>query len=267
MYFISFNINSIRARMHQLAALVDQYQPCVIGLQETKVHDDEFPVSDVEALGLHVIYHGQKGHYGVAICSSIKPTNVVKGFPTDSEESQKRFIGAEYDIEGIGSCWLYNGYYPQGDNIAHESKFPAKQKYYRDLTAFLTDTHDMQKQHVVVMGDNNIAYNEADIGIGADNAKRWLRSGKASFQPVEREWFKALLATGLSDTSGPMKDTFTWFDYRSKGFDREPKRGLRIDYILASDPLKQQVLATGVDYQIRAMEKPSDHAPIWCQIA
>ncbi|HAD48810.1 MAG TPA: exodeoxyribonuclease III, partial [Idiomarina sp.] len=69
MKFISFNINGIRARLHQLQALIDKHQPDVIGLQETKVHDDQFPLSDVEAMGYHVIYHGQKGHYGVALMS------------------------------------------------------------------------------------------------------------------------------------------------------------------------------------------------------
>ena len=81
MKIISFNINGLRARLHQLQALIDKHQPDVIGLQEIKVHDEAFPVADVEAMGYHVEFHGQKGHYGVAIMSKQKPLKVAKGFP------------------------------------------------------------------------------------------------------------------------------------------------------------------------------------------
>ena len=66
MKFVSFNINGLRARPHQLEAIVEKHQPDVIGLQETKVHDDMFPLEEVAKLGYNVFYHGQKGHYGVA---------------------------------------------------------------------------------------------------------------------------------------------------------------------------------------------------------
>lgn len=67
MKVISFNINGLRARLHQLQALIDKHQPDVIGLQEIKVHDEAFPRQEVEAMGYQVYFHGQKAHYGVAI--------------------------------------------------------------------------------------------------------------------------------------------------------------------------------------------------------
>ena len=73
MKIVSFNINGLRARPHQLAALIERHQPDVIGLQETKVADDQFPQAEIEALGYHVHYHGQKGHYGVALLSRQAP--------------------------------------------------------------------------------------------------------------------------------------------------------------------------------------------------
>ncbi|WP_031333251.1 endonuclease/exonuclease/phosphatase family protein, partial [Yersinia pestis] len=73
MKFVSFNINGLRARPHQLAAIIEQHQPDVIGLQETKVHDDMFPLEDVSQHGYHVFYHGQKGHYGVALLTKEQP--------------------------------------------------------------------------------------------------------------------------------------------------------------------------------------------------
>ncbi len=113
------------------------------------------------------------------------------------------------------------------------------------------------------MGDMNISPTDLDIGIGEENRKRWLRTGKCSFLPEEREWMDRLMSWGLVDTfrhANPQTaDRFSWFDYRSKGFD--DNRGLRIDLLLASQPLAECCVETGIDYEIRSMEKPSDHAP------
>jgi exodeoxyribonuclease-3 len=81
MKIISININGIRARLHQLQALIDKHQPDIIGLQEIKVHNDQFPVADVEAMGYHVYFHGQKGHYGVAMMCKKPAIEVQYGLP------------------------------------------------------------------------------------------------------------------------------------------------------------------------------------------
>lgn len=262
---ISFNINGIRARQHQLEAIKDQLDPDIMGLQETKVHDDAFPLADVESLGWHVEFFGQKSHYGVALVSKTKPEFVQKGFPTDDDESQKRFIHCRYDINGK-KLDVINGYFPQGENRKHETKFPAKEKFYQDLNHYL-DNDLKDADHIVVMGDMNISPEDTDIGIGPQNQKRWLQQGKCSFLPEEREWYQALLSRNLADTYRKhfpdSNDTFSWFDYRSKGFDDDPKRGLRIDHILTSPALYESCIDAGVSYEIRGTEKPSDHAPIW----
>ena len=87
MKIVSFNINGLRARPHQLAALIDKHQPDVIGLQETKVADEQFPEAEIRQLGYHVHYHGQKGHYGVALLSRQAPLSLHKGFPGDAEDA------------------------------------------------------------------------------------------------------------------------------------------------------------------------------------
>ena len=119
------------------------------------------------------------------------------------------------------------------------------------------------------MGDVNISPQDCDIGIGADNAKRWLKTGKCSFLPEEREWLEKVKAWGLTDSYRALNpecsDRFSWFDYRSRGFEAEPKRGLRIDLIMATAPLMAKCTATGIDYALRGMEKPSDHCPIWAE--
>ncbi|WP_227429575.1 exodeoxyribonuclease III [Psychrobacter sp. I-STPA6b] len=262
--FVSFNINGIRARQHQLEALREVINPDVIGLQETKVHDEQFPLSQVESLGYHVEYFGQKAHYGVALLSKSAPIYVHKGFPTDSEESQKRFIHARYEFDGQ-EVDVLNGYFPQGESRSHETKFPMKRAYYASLMAYI-DELIAQERALIVMGDMNIAPQDIDVGIGEVNAKRWLKTGKCSFLPEEREWYSSLMSRELYDTYRlhyPESQELSWFDYRSRGFNDDPKRGLRIDHILCTPNLKSHCQDAGISYQLRGMDKPSDHAPIW----
>ena len=264
MKVVSFNINGIRARLHQLSALVEKHQPDVIGLQEIKVHNEQFPVADVEALGYHVYFHGQKSHYGVAMLTKKEPTAVQYGFPTDDEDAQRRMIMVTLATQDGKSVRVLNGYFPQGENEKHETKYPAKRKFYADLMGYLNNDVTPE-DNVIIMGDLNISPADNDIGIGEDNRKRWLRTGKCSFLPEEREWIQTLYKWGLTDSYRAQHpntdDQFSWFDYRSKGFN--DNRGLRIDHILATAPIHSVLKETGIDYALRGIDKPSDHAPIW----
>jgi exodeoxyribonuclease III len=266
---VSFNVNSVRIRLHQLKAVIDRHDPDFIGLQETKVTDADFPVDAIKALGYYVEFTGQKTHYGVALLSKYPFQKVFKGFAGGSEEEQKRFIGGTFDVNG-NKITVLNGYFPQGESRDHPTKFPNKRRYYADLLSHLT-AHHTPDDAVIVMGDMNISHQDIDIGIGEENRKRWLKTGKCSFLPEEREWLNNLLAWGLCDTYRTLKpdaaDRFSWFDYRSRGFEDTPKRGLRIDLILASPNLNQRCVDAGMDYDIRAMEQPSDHCPIYCEFS
>ncbi len=268
MKLVSFNTNSIRTRRHQLEKLVEVHSPDIIGIQETKVQDVDFPLSMVEELGYHATFHGQKTHYGVAILSRQPPVEVRKGFTHDGNDTQRRLISADFKLDDGNILTVINGYFPQGESRDHETKFPAKKKFYRDLLALLQSDYDPE-QAVVVMGDMNVAPLDQDIGIGPDNAKRWLKTGKCSFLPEEREWLQKLADWGLADTFRhhypDVDDKFSWFDYRSRGFEREPKRGLRIDLIMATRPLMERSTDAGISYDIRTMTKPSDHCPVWAR--
>ncbi|MDI5892270.1 exodeoxyribonuclease III [Halomonas rhizosphaerae] len=274
MRLVSFNINGIRARLHQLAALVETHRPAVIGLQETKVQDSEFPVAAVETLGYRVFYHGQKGHYGVALLVDTaqcgEPEAIFHGFPDDGEQAQRRMIGGRVRLGGGDPVTVWNGYFPQGENVEHPVKFPHKRAFYAQLQRLL-ETQHRPDERLAVMGDFNISPEESDIGIGEANRRRWLREGKTSFQPVEREWLAGIKAWGLTDSYRlcypTADDRFSWFDYRSRGFERDPRRGLRIDHILVSAPLAEKVTDAGIDYDLRGMQKPSDHAPVWTELA
>lgn len=269
MKIVSFNVNSIRSRLHQLRALEEKHRPDIIGLQETKVQDPDFPKAAIEELGYRVAFHGQKTHYGVALLFREEPLEVRLGFPDAGDEEQKRFISARFRLLSGETLEVINGYFPQGENRDHPVKFPAKRKFYADLRHYL-DTRCDPGKALVLMGDFNVAPVDLDIGIGEENARRWLRTGKTCFLPEEREWFAKLSDWGLYDsfrTLNPqVDDRFSWFDYRSRGFEREPKRGLRIDHILLTRKLLAGCRETGIDYDIRAMEKPSDHCPVWAEI-
>jgi len=268
MIIVSFNVNSVRLRLHQLQALTDKLAPDVIGLQETKVTDEQFPVDSLKEMGYHTAYAGQKTHYGVAMLSKTPMSDVSIGFTTDDESAQKRLVTATVDSPKGVPVTVINGYFPQGENRKHDVKFPAKEKFYRDLQSKMEHEHSAD-ENLLVIGDFNIAPVDEDLGIGPNNVKRWLRSGATSFLPEEREWMQRLCDWGLDDSYRKLypekDDKFSWFDYRSKGFDRDPKRGLRIDHLLCTRHLTPQLVESGIDYDIRAMEKPSDHCPVWSE--
>lgn len=266
---ISFNVNSIRTRMHQLQALIAKHQPDFIGLQETKVTDNDFPIEEVRSLGYDVEFFGQKTHYGVAIMSRHPFKRVIKGFPGDADDAQRRFIGGQFDTP-LGEVTLLNGYFPQGESRDHPVKFPNKEKFYADLQSFLGKEFSANQQ-LILMGDMNISHQDIDIGIGEVNRKRWLKTGKCSFLPEEREWLNRLLSWGLHDSFRKLNpdenNLFSWFDYRSAGFEDNPRRGLRIDLILTTESLLSKCKDTGIDYEIRGMDRPSDHCPVWAEFA
>ena len=268
MKIVSFNINSIRARPHQLIHIRDTLNPDVIGIQETKVNDPEFPIDEIKEIGYHPEFWGQKGHYGVAILSKEKPHEIVKGFSKDKIDDQKRFIQATFKWKKQ-KIVILNGYFPQGENRSHETKFPKKIKFYNDLKKHIKKIQKTE-ENIIVMGDFNVAPTELDIGIGEVNAKRWLRDGKTAFLPEEIEMWNQIKNLGFIDSwrnQNPDEGSiFSWFDYRSRMFDDNPKRGLRIDHILISDNLKASMTKTGIDYEARSMEKPSDHCPIWIEL-
>ena len=164
---------------------------------------------------------------------------------------------------------IMNGYFPQGENRSHETKFPKKIKFYNDLKNHIKKLKKIEK-NLIVMGDFNVAPTDLDIGIGEQNVKRWLRDGKTAFLPEEIEMWNTIKDLGFVDSwrkQNPSEGSiYSWFDYRSRMFDDDPKRGLRIDHILISQNIEDSIVDTGIDYSARAMEKPSDHCPIWVEL-
>ena len=257
---ICFNINGLRARPHQLKALKEKYDPDIIALQEIKVSDEDFPDQIPTELGFNYYNYGQKGFHGVAIFSKQPPISVIKGLEGGEDESQKRYIQCDYDTN-VGIVSVCNSYFPQGENRKHPDKFPYKDRYYKRITKHIENL----STNVVLNGDFNIAPNRNDIGRNEDGIKRWLSQGHTAFLPEEIEWYKKLTDLGLVDIwreRNPNSTKCSWFDYRSRGFDQDPKRGLRIDHFLLSKDVQEKYINSEIDHELRAMEKPSDHCPV-----
>lgn len=264
MKFISFNINGIRAHIHQLLKIIVVHNPDIIGLQETKVDDFSFPLANFENLGYNICFSGQKSYNGVAIFSKKKINLICKQFSTDFlEKNRSRIIVGKF-FSKIGEINIINVYFPQGDNRKNFLKFLEKKKFYKNFIKYINNNFS-KESHIVIIGDMNISQDEYDIGIGEKNKNIWLKNEKCSFLPEEKKWIGELKSFGLIDTfrkkNPNIKNKFSWFDYRFNSFKKN--KGLRIDLILVTDVLFSYCVDVGIDYKIREMKKMSDHAPIW----
>lgn len=249
MKIATWNINSLNVRLPQVLAWLASEQPDLLALQETKLIDEKFPCAEIEAVGYHAIYVGQKTYNGVAILSREPMQNVVRGIP-GFEDTQRRVLTASY--KGVR---LANLYVPNGESIESE-KYRYKLNWLEKLNSWLQIELAEYKQ-LVAVGDFNIAPEPRDV----HDPQRW--EGQVLFSAPERAAFQGLLDLGLCDTfrlfDQPEK-VFSWWDYRMLGFRRN--HGLRIDHILASPALCQVCASCRIDKGPRAHERPSDHAPV-----
>ncbi|MDX1443771.1 MAG: exodeoxyribonuclease III [Gammaproteobacteria bacterium] len=253
MKIASWNVNSLKVRLPQVLDWLETEQPDVLGLQETKLTDDKFPVDELREAGYHVDFYGQKTYNGVALLSREPGEDIVKGMP-GLEDPQARVI-----IGTFGGVRVANLYVPNGSEVGSE-KYDYKLGWLDYLSGVLADE---RKQHdrMVVMGDFNIAPADADV----HDPEEWR--GKILFSEPEHAALKKILDLGFTDSYRLFEqepDTFSWWDYRAAGFRRN--RGLRIDLLLLSDALREKCEASWIDREPRTWERPSDHAPVLVNI-
>jgi exodeoxyribonuclease-3 len=250
----TWNVNSLRVRLPQLLDWLSQQQPDVVGLQETKVVDADFPVAALRDAGYESIFAGQKTYNGVAIVSRVPAADAVTALPGVNGE-QKRFLAATLD--GVR---VVNVYVPNGESVESE-RYSYKLDWLRQLNAWLR-AELRAHPRLVVVGDFNIAPEDADV----HDPEAWR--GRVLFSDPERDAFRNLLAAGLVDVFRRFPQppaSFTWWDYRQAAFRRN--LGLRIDHVLASAGLADGARACRVDTAPRRTERPSDHAPVIAEFA
>ena len=251
----TWNVNSVKQRMPRLLPWLDQRKPDVVCLQETKLADDAFRAllsGELEARGYQVALRGEPRWNGVAILSRTGLDDVVAEFPglPGFPEPEARAVAATCGGTRVYSVYVPNGRTPDSDHYHYKLAWLAA---LRDIVS----ADRPREAGVLVCGDMNIAPADADVFDPA------AYIGQTHVTPPEREALASLESVGLHDVvrdRWPDKRVFTYWDYRAGMFHQD--LGMRIDLVLASDPVASRVRAAWVDRQARKGTGPSDHAPV-----
>lgn len=250
MKIATWNVNSINVRLEQLLNWLAETETDVVCLQETKCVDENFPYQAIYDAGYYTAFYGQKSYNGVAIISRHEPEDVQKNFPDDDGDSPKRLIAAT--IKGVR---IVNTYIPNGSEVESD-KYVFKLDWLQRLRKFFDTTYD-RNGDVLLCGDFNVAPDELDVW----NVPLW--EGKIHFSKPERAAIHHVKQWGFVDVfrklNGDVKE-YSWWNYREGAFPRN--HGLRIDHIWTSPSLAEKCTACWIDKTPRALERPSDHAPV-----
>lgn len=254
MKIVTWNVNSVRARLPIVTSWLASYKPDVVLLQELKCVNEAFPLQEIEDLGYNVALLGQKTFNGVGILSKSPIEDVIYGLPSFTEDDQARYIEAI-----IGSVRVASIYVPNGQEVGSE-KYAYKLNFLGHLKDHLEKLLAYE-EICVIGGDFNIAPTDSDVYDPKEWEERILCSS------AERSAFRSILNLGYQDALrlyhqgvGP----FTWWDYRAGAFPNN--QGLRIDHFLLSPEASDIIIDCQVDTLPRGLDKASDHAPVWCQL-
>ncbi|MDW8315037.1 MAG: exodeoxyribonuclease III [Rhodovarius sp.] len=253
MRLASFNVNSIRVRLPHLRRFLARHAPDVLFLQELKCRTEQFPTADLAETGYAVHALGQAGgRNGVAVLSRLPFAVTAEALPGDPADEEARYL--EIEAAGIRMAGIY---LPNG-NSGGAAGFAFKLRWMERLLA-QTRAHLDAFRPFAILGDFNVCPTDADLAPGL------LAPTDALVHPEVRSRFRALLWSGMTDAAAALgQHPFTYWDY---GPAFEANRGLRIDHALLSPELAERLQGFGVDLLARAEEQPSDHAPIWVDLA
>ncbi|MEP1520167.1 exodeoxyribonuclease III [Ascidiaceihabitans sp.] len=259
MKIASFNINGIKARINALPEWLDEAQPDVVVLQEIKSVDENFPRELFEDRGYNVETHGQKSFNGVAILSKLPLEDVTRGLPGDDTDEQARWIEATVmgDHHPLRVCGLY---LPNG-NPAPGPKYDYKLAWMQRLQN-RAEQLMAEEMPFLMAGDYNI------IPQSEDAARPEVWTEDALFRPESRTAFRKLINLGLTDAfraRDPRPGQYSFWDYQAGAWNKND--GIRIDHFLLSPTCADTLTNCAIDKDIRAREKPSDHVPIWVELA
>ena len=247
----SWNVNSLKVRLPQVLQWLDAHRPDVLALQETKTQDEGFPAGAFHETGYQVAFSGQKAYNGVALASrNPNPIEVLHTGLPGFDDPQKRVLCAL-----VGDVCVVNLYVPNGSEVGSD-KYAYKLDWLARLDAF---TGELLQRYdkLILLGDFNITPADADV----HDPKAWR--DRIHCSKPERDALAGLLSRGLTDTFRLFEQeqhSFSWWDYRAGDFAHN--RGLRIDLILASNPLRRHCADSWTDIAPRQQPRPSDHTPV-----
>ncbi|MGF1614833.1 MAG: exodeoxyribonuclease III [Gammaproteobacteria bacterium] len=257
MRIATWNINGLRARQPFLVNWLADRQPDIVGLQELKISDPEFPRAVFHDVGYHVVIHGQKGWNGVAVLSR-QPLRLSQVGLPGQEALGARLIAAELD-----RLVFITAYVPNGKSLTHED-FPRKLAWLDGFVRYLEDCVNRVRP-VIVCGDFNLCPTPLD------SWNEELLHGQLFHTDEERARFRRLLGIGFVDLyrhQFPANRAFSWWDYRGGAFHKQ--QGLRIDFLLATPDIVAGLENVTIDREYRKKKDgltPSDHAPVFADLA
>lgn len=249
MKITSWNVNSLKVRLDQVLDWMSTNQPDVIGLQETKLKDGNFPVEAIEAAGYHAAFSGQATYNGVALLSREPGRDIVREVP-GFEDPHKRVIAGTFNGVRVINLYVVNG------KAVGDEKYEWKLQWFEAVTRWIAEEAETHEK-LVVIGDFNIAPEDRDV----HDPEAWHE--KILCSTPERTALQNMMSLGLADTYrlfDQPERVYSWYDYRQMAFRR--KMGLRIDLLLASKALAEKCTASDIDLEPRRNERPSDHAPV-----
>ena len=258
MKIATFNINGIKARIDALSDWLSEAQPDVALLQEIKSVDEAFPRAHFEDMGYTVETHGQKSFNGVAILSKLPLEDVTRGLPGDDADEQARWI--EATVVGDVAVRLCGLYLPNGNPVPGP-KYDYKLAWMDRMQARAQDLLATEEP-VLTAGDYNIIPQDED----AHRPEAWVEDALA--RPESRAAFRRLLNLGFTEAfrarvQGP--EHYSFWDYQAGAWNRND--GIRIDHFLLSPQCADLLVDCQIDKEIRGREKPSDHVPVWVELA
>lgn len=258
MRIATFNINGIKARIDALSDWLAESAPDVAFLQEIKSLDENFPREHFEDMGYTVETHGQKSFNGVAILSKLPLEDVTRGLPGDDEDAQARWIEATViGARAIRVCGLY---LPNG-NPAPGPKYDYKLDWMKRLKT-RAEALLLAEEPAVMCGDYNVIPQDED----AARPEAWRKD--ALGLPQTREAFREILNLGFTDAFRARTQSgghYSFWDYQANAFDRND--GIRIDHHLLTPQAADLLNDCWIESAVRGREKPSDHVPVWIDLA
>jgi exodeoxyribonuclease-3 len=259
MRIATWNVNSVKQRIENLTAWLAERSPDIVCLQETKCVDEAFPRQPFEGLGYNVAVHGQKTFNGVAILSKLKFDEVTARLPGDPEDDHARFLEATVSTAGgvlrVASIYLPNGNPPATDKYSYKIKWMDRLFKYAQERLLL-------EEPLVMAGDYNVIPTAADV----HNPAVW--TSDALFLPETRAKFRAFSNLGLTDAIRAVSDDpglYTFWDYQAGAWQKN--WGIRIDHMLLSPQAADRLTSAGIDKHVRSWERPSDHVPVYADLA